>query len=207
MIRMQEKYVASGGDLTQAGYSALRQIETRVDGLAGGLASAQGDIAAIQDSTSFVKRQVSQTASGQTEFNFTGIPSWVQRITVTVSGLGSNGTSPYVLRVGDGAIVSTGYLGTVSAIAGATASSALVTTNLGMVVSVTAATIMHGRWTIERHSGNKWVCEGGGGFSNTAVTTHARSEVTLAGDLDRLRITTGSGADNFDAGSVNIAWE
>lgn len=44
--------------------------------------------------------------------------------------------------------------------------------------------------------------------NNAGANQHASSGYkTLAGTLDRLRITTANGTDTFDGGYVNISWE
>jgi hypothetical protein len=40
-----------------------------------------------------------------------------------------------------------------------------------------------------------------------ADNTMSAGAVTLAGVLDRVRITTVGGTDTFDAGSINLLWE
>lgn len=151
--------------------------------------------------------QTAQTASSNTDFDFTGIPTWVNRITVMGWGLSTNGTSPIILRVGDGAIVSTGYLGSVTNIAGATPASVLATSGCAITQSIAAASVIRFTATIQRGTGNTWVISGVGAFSNTATTMIFASEIALSGALDRLRLTTSGGTDTFDAGDISISWE
>ena len=78
-----------------------------------------------------------------TSIDFTGIPSWVKRITVMLNGVSTNGTSPKLVQLGSASISTTGYLSS-----GLTASSAgtLVTSSTaGMLInSVLAAEILSG---------------------------------------------------------------
>ncbi len=150
--------------------------------------------------------QTSKSATG-TEVDFTGIPSWVNRITVTGSGVSTNGTSNIIIRVGDGAIVSTGYLGATTQIAGGSAASILGTSSCGLMQANVAANIFRFKCTIDRHSGNTWVFSGTGALSNAATTMVFANEITLTGALDRVRITTVGGVDTFDAGTFNVSWE
>jgi hypothetical protein len=46
-----------------------------------------------------------------------------------------------------------------------------------------------------------------GGDSTRDVAWWGGGSVTLAGTIDRVRITTVNGTDTFDAGSVNILYE
>ena len=152
--------------------------------------------------------QTAQSATGSnTVFDFTGIPTWVNRVTVTMVGISTSGTSPYVLRVGDGAIVASGYTGAFTIIAGATPNSNNAASGIGILQNPTAASVYHGVCVLMRHSGNTWVATSTGGLSNAASTALSGGSITLAGALDRVRLTTSGGTDTFDAGSVNISWE
>jgi hypothetical protein len=52
-----------------------------------------------------------QASTSGTAINFTGIPSWVKRITVMFSGVSTNGTSHLLVQIGDSAgVENTGYV-------------------------------------------------------------------------------------------------
>jgi hypothetical protein len=141
-----------------------------------------------------------------TSVDFTGIPSWVKRITVTLSGVSTNGTSIKILQLGDsGGVETTGYLGSESNIIG-TVGSAIVTNGFG-IRSVSAADIIHGTLIITNLSGNTWAAFGVMALSNSASTLLCAGSKTLSDTLDRIRITASNGTDTFDAGSVNILYE
>lgn len=163
--------------------------------------------AKLADGAGGPRQQTAQTASSNTSFDFTGIPSWVNRINVTGFSLSTNGTSNYVLRVGDGAVVATGYLGAVTTTAGATPTTGNAATGATLINAPTAASVFRFSATIERVTGNTWVIHGSGSLSNTATTALFSSEIALTNALDRVRITTVGGVDTFDAGTVNISWE
>lgn len=152
--------------------------------------------------------QPAVTLTTQTSVDFTGIPSWVNRITVMGSGVSTNGTSSVLLKVGDGAIVSTGYLGAVSQLPNAAAIATINSTaGCPVTASIGATSVFRFSCRIERITGNNWLFSGSGSFSSSATATVFASEVTLSGALDRVRMTTVGGIDKFDAGSVNISWE
>ena len=58
-------------------------------------------------------------------------------------------------------------------------------------------------------AGNNWVSSHCGGLVNASsyYVIGGGGSVSLSGALDRIRITTVSGANTFDAGSINIAYE
>lgn len=151
--------------------------------------------------------QTAQTASSNTSFDFTGIPTWVNRVTVMGRSLSTTGTSPITLRIGDGAIVATGYLGAISQFSAAAVTTINATTGCDVQQAVAAASVYRFRAVIERVSGNSWLIAGNGSFSSGTTTTNFGSELTLTGALDRLRLTTLGGTDTFDAGDISISWE
>jgi hypothetical protein len=137
-----------------------------------------------------------------TSIDFTGIPSWVKRITVMFNGVSTNGASLVIVRVGSGSITTTGYVAAVSAGASNTTS----TTEFLVNAFANTAYSYIGHLQITLISGNTYVSSGINAL-NIGNTCISAGNVTLAGVLDRLRITTQNGTDTFDAGSVNILYE
>lgn len=141
-----------------------------------------------------------------TSIDFTGIPSWVKRITVIWNGVSTSGSSSPLVQLGtSGGVVTSGYGGSSSLIA-STVTSQNFTTGFGER-SQDPAAVRTGSWTITNVSGNIWVCAGVLGRSDGANTSVTGGTVTLGGTLDRVRITTVNGTDTFDAGSINIMYE
>jgi len=140
-----------------------------------------------------------------TSIDFTGIPSWVKRITVMFSGVSLSGTSNLLVQIGAGSVTTSGYASTYSAGSGSTISSANSTIGFIMLSSVAAA-IASGVMTIQNINSNTWV-SGHTIKSNTTNTSFGGGDVALGGTLDRVRITTVNGTDTFDAGSINILFE
>lgn len=147
------------------------------------------------------------SASG-TSIDFTGIPSWVKRITITFEGLSTNGSSSRLIQIGDaGGIENTGYAGTTSSIVDASTGSNSITTGFGIRNGLGAADLIQGSITLSLKGSNVWVCSGITAMSNAAITTHTAGSKTLSDTLTQIRITTVNGTDTFDAGSVNILYE
>lgn len=146
------------------------------------------------------------TTSG-TSVDFTSIPSTVKRITVMLSGVSTNGTSPIILQLGDsGGVEITDYLGSATEVR-STPDSDLFTTGFGLLQSPSAGDLFYGIATIANLSGNIWVYSFAGGCSTTAQTYIGGGSKTLSATLDRIRLTTTGGVNTFDAGSVNIMYE
>jgi hypothetical protein len=143
-----------------------------------------------------------------TSIDFTGIPSWVKKITVMFRGVSTNGSSVILVQVGDGSIVTSGYLGGSANLADPnTVSATLRTAGFGIDLAENAAAVRHGAMTITNITGNTWVNNAVIARSDIAIMGIGSGSVALSGALDRVRITTVNGTDTFDAGSVNIIME
>ena len=151
-------------------------------------------------------RGTAVASTSGTAIDFTSIPSWVKRITVMFNGVSTSGTSNYLVRIGSGSVDTTGYSSsglTQNSSGGLTAPSD--STGFITLAPQTAASACSGAMTILNVSGNIWVSSGavsGGVYGQVSGGTK-----TLAGTLDRVRITTVNGTDTFDAGSINILYE
>jgi len=146
----------------------------------------------------------SQATTSGTFKDFTGIPSWVKRITVMLNGVSTNGTAQVGVQLGDsGGIETSGYVG--GGYDGATTyatQSTYFSDNTGA-----STTVRYHIYTLTLidASTNTWACQMLGGFSVVGFRGFAGTKA-LTGTLDRIRITAG-GTDTFDAGSVNILYE
>ena len=142
-----------------------------------------------------------------TSIDFTSIPSWVKRVTVMLNGVSTNGTSLKQVQLGNGSVVTTGYVGTASIFNSITEINP--TTGFTLGYSNAAVDIIYAQMIITTVSSNVWIASvmfpiaSGGSWVGTAFT----GGVTLSGTLDRVRITTVNGTDTFDAGSINIMYE
>jgi hypothetical protein len=153
-----------------------------------------------------------QNTTSGTSIDFTGIPSWVKRITVMFDGVSTNGTSPVSLQLGDsGGVETAGYSGFGTMIAGSGTAANIVastanTVGFNLSSSSLADDSTIGIATILNFNGNTWVFA-----SNvqrqTSATGVGNGSKTLSATLDRVRLTTVNGTDTFDAGSVNIMYE
>lgn len=147
------------------------------------------------------------TLTNQTAPEFTGIPSWVKRVTLIFQGVSTTSTNIKLVQIGAGSYSTSGYLSTSSVVG-----SGVGTTNstVGFVInSVAAADVISGQMVLTNISGNIWVASFTGKLS-TAQTSMSGGDITLSGTLDRIRIissATGSPSDQFDAGTINIMWE
>jgi hypothetical protein len=167
---------------------------------------ADGSITPAKLSQPLTLGTVQATTSG-TAINFTGIPSWVNRITVSLNSVSASGTSTILIRIGSGSFLITGYTGVAStSIGGATGSSNL-SNGFAISLSNTAASSLFGSLMLVKLSGNDWNAIGVFGTGNEARTILVGGSASLSGALDRISLTTANGTDTFDAGSINILYE
>lgn len=141
-----------------------------------------------------------------TSIDFTGIPSWVKRITVMFSGVSTNGISGILVQLGDGGgIENSGYVSFSNVVATASTVSAY-TTGFGLD-SGAATNNLSGSVILGNLDANTWVAQGNFSRQGSNAGVYTSGSKTLSDTLDRIRITTVNGTDTFDAGSINILYE
>lgn len=145
-----------------------------------------------------------QASTSGTSIDFTGIPSWVKRITVMFNGVSTNGTSNLQIQIGAGSVTTSGY------VSRSTSVGAQVTSTAGFIITqaISAGTdTITGSIVICTLGSNVWVSGGNINDVGQNAIIMSAGGVTLSGTLDRVRVTTVSGTDTFDAGSINILYE
>ena len=145
-----------------------------------------------------------QASTSGTIIEFTGIPSWIKRITVIFSGTSTSGTSALLIQIGSTTYTTSGYIS-----ASATQSGTGTSSTAGFLVAgtVAAADTYYGNAIINNITGNAWVETSMCNINASGGLRYGSGGVTLGGVLDRVRVTTANGTDTFDAGSINIQYE
>lgn len=168
------------------------------------LPAGTGTVAVQGASTNIVQGTAVASTSG-TAIDFTGIPSWVKRITVMFNGVSLSGADNYLVQIGSGSVTTSGYTSLGNAF-NQTNGTGGTTSTSGFVMFVSdAAGSLYVHMILTLISGNTWVSS----HSGAKTTNNAMSgggSVALSGVLDRVRITT-TGTNTFDAGSINILYE
>jgi hypothetical protein len=168
--------------------------------------------AVVNGANSAIVSGTAQASTSGTSIDFTGIPSWVKRVTVMFNGVSTSSTSPIIVQLAaSGTVQTTGYTGTMTQ---TQQSQNNVVTTLSSGFNVTDATgsvaaqTMYGSMTLTLMASNDFMATGL--FGTPPATTRMFSLAgykSLGAALDRVRITTVNGTDTFDAGSINILWE
>ena len=164
---------------------------------------------AVIDSEVKIQSGTAVASTSGTAIDFTGIPSWAKRITVMFSGVSTNGTSQWLVQLGDsGGVEVTGYLGSADYFNNGAGNATVTAHTTGFGIFANAATrTIHGVMTIANISSSAWVASHSMADSSLAAVLTGGGSKTLSDTLDRIRITTVHGTDVFDAGTINIAWE
>jgi len=148
-----------------------------------------------------------ETSASAATAPYTSIPTTANRITMNFNGWSTNGTSPWIIQIGDsGGFENTGY---VSACANL---SAMTTATDGFLIfeAPVAANTYNGRIVLERvdSGGLTWTCTGilteASGTQDIRTSSGVK---TLTAQLDRIQWTTQGGANTRDAGTVNVLIE
>lgn len=143
------------------------------------------------------------TTSG-TAIDFTGIPSWVKRITVMLNGVSQNSTQFIGIQLGySGGVENTGYT---CRCAPCNGTGSTDTTSFLLEAVGAAANLLYGNATLTLTGSNTWTYGSAVMVSSSGLQYIGSGVKTVSGGtLDRIRLQA-NGA-TFDAGSVNILFE
>lgn len=157
---------------------------------------------------SYLNSATSQASTSGTDIDFTGIPSWVKRITVIFNGVSSTAASSNLsIVIGSAGLFETSGYSSLSIYAlGAGASGAAISTTAFISAnSPGAADTVSGNITITNVSGNTWVSSGVLAATTSSYAWMSGGSKSTSATLDRVRVTTSAGT--FDAGTINILYE
>jgi hypothetical protein len=146
------------------------------------------------------------TTSG-TSVDFTGLPSWVKRITVSFNAVVTSGASPIIIQLGDsGGIETNAYTGAgCNMSSGPTFGGTANTVGFNLMSSA-ASGGYDGAAVLTLQDTLTWVLASNLVRDQSAFSVGGGNKATTA-TLDRIRITTVNGTDTFSSGSINILYE
>ena len=134
--------------------------------------------------------------------DFTGIPSWVKRITIIFNYVSTNGSDELLVRIGDSSgVAATGYISEASDRAGDSTSTSgfIVTVSSSSTSSVIGSVVLH------NYADTSWISSGV--LSISSLVASSAGSKQLASALTTVRITTTGGTNTFDLGAINIMYE
>ncbi len=161
--------------------------------------------------TGYMRRVATSSVSASgVAVDFSSIPSWVKRITISYSAIATSGTSIPVFRIGSsGTPTTSGYAGCTSGVS--TGASAVNHTDGSRMFSTSWAStyIGHGGivLTLMDTTANRWEYRQITGLANPAASAFSGGSTALAGTLDIVRLTTQGGTDTFTAGTLRMIYE
>lgn len=139
--------------------------------------------------------------------DFTGIPGWVKRITVAFNSVGLSSTSHILVQLGAGSFETSGYSARSNAYNQGSGTTG-VNSSAGFPIHIAdAAAGISAHLVLTNVSSNVWVSSHCGTKGDAASVINGGGTKSLVSTLDRIRISTISGTDTFDAGSINILYE
>jgi hypothetical protein len=156
-----------------------------------------------------LQTDTAKASTSGTSVDFTSIPNWVKRITVMFQGVSTNGTSNYLVRIGNTTFTTTGYVSAMtytnlssnSSVGLADTTGYILTRDTGAGVSFT------GEMRICLLSNYVYVATYNAIGGSGGPTYQGSGFLNLGSVLDRIRVTTIGGTDTFDAGTINIIYE
>lgn len=164
----------------------------------------RGDGTFAAPATSGLTLGTAVSLTTQTAIDYTGLPAGIKRLTISFQGVSTNGTDRWLVQIGNTTFATTGYVGQAYSGAGGSANSSGFEINNNVV----AANNHNGQIVITKVDTNTYAQFGivaSQTISNSLV--NSGGSIALASELERVRITTASGANQFDAGKINIAYE
>lgn len=151
-----------------------------------------------------------QNTTSGTSIDFTGIPSWVKRITVMLNGVSTSGSNGIIFQIGNTTPETSGYNGASFSNTGGSAT-AVTSMSSGFIAIPAGVSTMvsYGYFylTLMNPTTNTWAFGGSLSRTDIAHVSFASGVKATASVIDRIRITTVGGTDTFDAGSVNVMYE
>lgn len=152
-----------------------------------------------------ITRQAVQSTTSGSAIDFTGIPSYVNEVTVMLNGVSLSGTDNLLIQLGtSGGLVTSGYqqsatrLASGSSIQGSSDTSGF---EVWLTVSSRAAS---GMMILQRMDANLWVASHSMRIASSD-TGVGGGTVDLGGALTQIRVTR-TGSNTFDAGSATISY-
>lgn len=165
----------------------------------------------IADSTAVIRPLVSGTSwtysSGTpASIDFTGIPSWVKRIVVSLNGVSYAAAGQGVVRIGSGSLSTSGYTSNTNNFTTVPGISTAAQTNgFGSLATAAAASTIIGTIILTSDGSNTWSYSLMFFRTTDLVATTGTGSITLGGALDRFSLVATT--STFDAGTVYYTYE
>lgn len=160
----------------------------------------------VNNVNSAIVRGTAVASTSGTSIDFTNIPSWVRRITLILDSVSTNGNGQFLIQIGpSGGVETSSYSSTSIYTGSATGQS---TSTSGFVsVNGSSSNVMSGTVIITNINSNIWVQSHNTANNGGTIIVTGSGTKSLASTLSIVRLTTTTGTDVFDSGTVNILYE
>jgi hypothetical protein len=160
-------------------------------------------------STAKIVQPASVSPSGTAAASFTGLPSWVKRVTIQFSALTSaTGGATMVVQLGTGATptyTTSGYTGALGLTFNGTASAAsALSSGFTINTGYAANAAIYGTVTLTNLTGNTWIGNMNFGRTGTLMSGGGGGIIALGATLTAVQILSSA---NYNGGTVSILYE
>lgn len=149
------------------------------------------------------------TTSGTSVVLATGIPSWVETVTVVLNNVSITGTSPELIQFGTGSTPTwqtSGYLSVSDNYASAPGPVGTSSAGFRMGSSIGAGSAINAVYTFMNVGTNNWVGQFNGILDNGSTVMFGGGALSLGAPLTAIRLIA-NGTDTFDLGSASVVYE
>jgi hypothetical protein len=156
---------------------------------------------------SLITSGTAQSPSSGVGVNFTSIPSWVKRITISLAASVYSANANRVFQLGSGSYTTTGY-NCLAAYYGSGTASSSYGAGFGLYGDGSPTWPVSGIivFTLVNSATNLWTASGNFvSVANVAMST--AGYIALSGVLDRVRMYPSNGTDTCASGTYNILYE
>ena len=146
-------------------------------------------------------RANSQATTSGTSFDFTGLPSWVKRVSFNFTNVSLSGTDNMLIRLGTSSgFVTSGYTST-----SVRSGNAGDTSTVGFIITANGASrTFSGSMVLSLIGSNVWTQFVSGRNDSNSIS--GGGNLSLGGTLTQVRLLA-TGTDTFDSGTVSIIYE
>lgn len=181
---------------------------SRLNGQLAAYYASQTDLSTLGANRSQIVQTALISVTG-TSTDIPSLPSYIKRLTMNISGIATNGSSPPMIQLGTSSgFATTGYAGSTT---GATTSVVTTAHSSGFLLAPTggwaAGNIAIGSLQLTQIVTDVWIGFGFIGKAGVAFTASIAGQEALASALTRLRLTTVNGTDLFTSGAINCIYE
>jgi len=147
-----------------------------------------------------------------TSISFTGLPSWVKRLTILFNAVSTSGSTAFLVQLGTGATptyTTSGYSSYGVTLAATTMSGAVRTDGFPFGNTSTSTNTYGGSIVLTNVNSNLWSVNGFVASSGTVGNGGllGAGSVNLGATLTAVIIKATNGTDTFSAGTINILYE